>query len=173
MRFVGNIEHYNEIVLEGILKAVNRVWIATANVKNLHVPGGRRTSLPLLCHFEKMQRRGVTIRILHGTKPSAPFRNTLAELSELHHGDGFEMQLCPRVHSKIVIIDNRLAYTGSANLTGAGIGAKSDRKRNFENGVITENPTEILELESYFDNIWMGLYCKKCGRKDVCPNPLI
>ena len=173
MKLITDSTHYSSIVENGILKAKSRIWIATANVKDLHVPGGRRRSLPLLNHFEKLQRNGVYIRILHGTKPSAPFLATLSELIELHKGDGFEMQLCPRVYSKIVIVDNRMAYIGSANLTGAGIGAKSDKRRNFECGVITENPKEIQQLEKYFDSIWMGSFCEACGRRNICPNPVI
>jgi phosphatidylserine/phosphatidylglycerophosphate/cardiolipin synthase-like enzyme len=49
-----------------------------------------------------------------------------------------ERILCPRVHLKSLIIDGRFAYVGSANLTGAGMGAKSDRRRNFESGIITD-----------------------------------
>lgn len=173
MTLIKDSDHYRCIVEEGLLKARSRIWIATANVKDLHVPGGRRRSLPLLVHFEKLQRKGVSIRILHGSRPSAPFINTLAELIELHQGDGFEMQLCPRVHSKIFIVDNSLAYTGSANLTGAGIGAKSAARRNFECGILTRDPKEILELEKYFDSIWMGSFCKTCGRKQLCPAPIL
>ncbi|MCK5132141.1 MAG: phospholipase D family protein [Candidatus Sabulitectum sp.] len=173
MKLITDKAHYSSIVEDGMLRAQSRIWIATANVKDLHIPGGRHRSLPLLNHFEKLQRKGVNIRILHGAKPSSPFLNTLAELTELHQGDGFEMQLCPRVHSKIVIVDNRMAYTGSANLTGAGIGAKSDKRRNFECGVITENPREIQQLEEYFDSIWIGLFCKACGRRDICTSPVI
>ncbi|MCD4708855.1 MAG: phospholipase D family protein [Candidatus Sabulitectum sp.] len=173
MKLITDRKHYSSIIEDGILKAKSRIWIATANVKDLHVPGGRRRSLPLLNHFEKLQRRGVNIRILHGAKPSAPFLNTLSELTELHQGDGFEMQLCPRVHSKIIIVDNRMAYTGSANLTGAGIGAKSDKKRNFECGIITNNHKEIQQLEEYFDSIWMGSFCEACGRRNICLNPVI
>lgn len=173
MKLINDGDHFVSIVVDGMLKAQSRIWIATANVKDLHVPGGRRKSLPLLSHFEKMQRKGVSIRILHGAKPSAPFLNTLSDLTELHQGDGFEMQLCPRVHSKIVIVDSRFAYTGSANLTGAGIGAKSDKRRNFECGVITENPREIQQLEEYFDSIWMGSFCATCGRRKICPAPVV
>ena len=38
-----------------------------------------------------------------------------------------ERMLCPRVHFKCIIVDGVKAYFGSANLTGAGMGAKSVR----------------------------------------------
>ncbi len=173
MKLVMDSELFTEVIENGVLKAKFRIWIATANVKNLFIPQGRSKSLPLLSHFEKMQRNGVSIRILHGAKPSAPFRETLAEMIELQHGDGFEMQLCPRVHTKIIIIDNNLAYTGSANLTGAGLGAKSQKNRNFECGVITKDKEEISQLEYYFDSIWMGSNCETCGRRNLCNRPII
>ena len=34
-------------------------------------------------------------------------------------------------------------YLGSANLTGAGLGAKADGRRNFEMGIWTESPALI------------------------------
>lgn len=173
MKLVTDSELLSEVIEKGMLKAKFRLWIATANVKNLFIPQGKRKSLPLLSHFEKLQRDGVSIRILHGSKPSAPFRETLSEMIELHHGDGFEMQLCPRVHAKIVIVDNILAYAGSANLTGAGLGAKAQKNRNFECGVITKDNKEISLLENYFDSIWMGSNCEKCGRRKLCPRPII
>ncbi len=46
---------------------------------------------------------------------------------------------CPRLHAKAVIIDCRAMYLGSANLTGAGLGAKADKRRNFEMGIWTES----------------------------------
>ena len=173
MKLVTDSDLYKEVIESGVLKAKFRIWIATANVKNLFIPQGRRKSLPLLSHFEKLQREGVSIRILHGAKPSAPFRETLAEMIELQHGDGFEMQLCPRVHAKIIIVDNNFAYTGSANLTGAGLGAKSQKNRNFEIGVITTDNREISQLENYFDSIWMGSNCESCGRRKLCTLPII
>ncbi|MFH0893668.1 MAG: phospholipase D family protein [Bacteroidota bacterium] len=70
--------------------------------------------------------------------------------------------------SKMVIIDGKIAYSGSANLTGAGMGAKNEANRNFENGFITDDPKLIEPLMTQFDNVWCGLYCKKCGRKEFC-----
>lgn len=160
------------LIEDGILNAKERVWIATATVKDLYVPGAGRRSLPLLHHMEKLQRGGVSIRLLHGGKPSAPFTKTLKGLVELRNGDGFEMLFCPRNHSKMILVDGNMGYTGSANLTGAGMGARSERRRNFETGTYTEEPEMLRTMENFFDSIWIGDQCAKCGRKDVCPEPV-
>lgn len=76
--------------------------------------------------------------------------------------------LCPRVHFKIMVFDQKLAYIGSANLTGAGIGMKSDRKRNFEAGILTSDPALVDAAAEQFDRVWMGAHCKTCGRKEYC-----
>jgi len=73
--------------------------------------------------------------------------------------------LCPRVHLKCAVVDSRWAYTGSANLTGAGVGAKSGRRRNFESGIITTDPAIVDRVMEQFDGIWRGSHCKECDRK--------
>ncbi len=173
MRLISDSGHFDLLVRDGILKARERIWIATANVKDLHIPGPGRRSSPLLDHLAALQRKGVLIRLLHGGKPGRLFLNTLNRNSDLHSGDGFEMQHCPRVHCKIIIVDNKMAYTGSANLTGAGIGAKSDSRRNFESGVLFDDSESLEALEDYFDRIWMGNHCTTCGRRKICPSPFI
>lgn len=171
MRFIRDSEHYSLLIEEGVLRARERIWIATANVKDLHVPGGRGRSLPLLNHLERLQDRGVSIRLLHGGTPSAPFLRSLGRLQGLQNGEGFEMQQCPRVHCKLIVIDGTIAYTGSANLTGAGLGARSPGKRNFEAGIHSRDPLLVKEIENYFDELWIGLYCGKCRLKGKCPSP--
>jgi phosphatidylserine/phosphatidylglycerophosphate/cardiolipin synthase-like enzyme len=82
------------------------------------------------------------------------------------------MRRCPRVHQKTILADGKLLYIGSANLTGAGVGAKSENRRNFEVGIITDEPAMIDRADSLFELIWCGDMCLKCGRKSVCPCPL-
>ena len=79
-----------------------------------------------------------------------------------------ERILCPRVHLKAVIIDGNFSYSGSANLTGAGMGAKSEHKRNFEAGIITDDQKIIDQVMEQFDNIWSGIHCRACKRKKFC-----
>lgn len=69
--------------------------------------------------------------------------------------------LCPRVHFKCIIVDVVKAYFGSANLTGAGMGAKSEKKRNFENGVLTDDPALVEPLVEQFDSVWRGDFCRE------------
>ena len=73
---------------------------------------------------------------------------------------------------KAVIADGRIAYVGSANLTGAGMGAKSDQRRNFEAGFVTEDRDHVRELMNYMDQFFVGDFCEKCQRRDVCPEPI-
>ncbi len=80
--------------------------------------------------------------------------------------------LAPRLHAKAVVIDCRRMYLGSANLTGAGLGAKADGRRNFELGIWTESPPLIDGVLEQFNALWEGHRCKTCKRKDVCPVPL-
>ena len=84
-----------------------------------------------------------------------------------------ERALCLRVHFKIIIIDGRYAYVGSANLTGAGMGMKSNNRRNFEAGIFTDDPSLVESAMEHFDSVWRGENCKKCGRKDICGDPII
>ena len=81
--------------------------------------------------------------------------------------------LCPRVHFKCIIVDGCKAYFGSANLTGAGMGAKSPKKRNFENGVLTDDPALVEPLVEQFDSVWRGDFCRDCGRRAFCGDPVV
>ncbi len=51
------------------------------------------------------------------------------------------------------------AYTGGANLTGAGRGAKSENRRNFESGILTDDPVMVNSIMNQFDQVWIGGHC--------------
>ena len=82
------------------------------------------------------------------------------------------MRRCPRAHVKAVIPDGKCMYVGSANLTGAGMGAKSLRRRNFEAGIWTDDLSLIDPVLDMLNDIWDGQQCADCGRKQHCPEPL-
>lgn len=68
----------------------------------------------------------------------------------------------------MMIFDCSVAYIGSANLMSAGIGMKSDGKRNFEAGILTDDLGLVDAAADHFDSVWTGVHCKSCRRKDFC-----
>ena len=146
------------------------LWIGTSDIKDLYVMEGQNTK-PLLGVLSDLVRRGVEVRLIHAKEPGPAFREDFDKYPELI--DGMERVLCPRVHFKIIIFDLTMAYVGSANLTGAGLGMKSSRTRNFEAGILTDEPELVDAAINQFDSVWAGFKCKDCGRKDFCPDPIV
>ena len=72
----------------------------------------------------------------------------------------------------MLIFDCKEAYIGSANLTGAGIGMKAETIRNFEAGILTDDPEIVEQAMDQFDEVWIGKHCKSCKRRDFCPDPI-
>lgn len=165
LKFVTDREIYEEVICGPVPKARHMLWLATADLKDLYVhkPG---TMVPFLSLLSDLIGRNVEVRLLHAKEPGPAFRKDFDRYPNLTRG--LERMLCPRVHLKCVVVDGSFAYTGSANLTGAGVGAKSDHRRNFESGIITTDRAIIDAVMEQFDAIWRGSHCRDCGRKDFC-----
>jgi phosphatidylserine/phosphatidylglycerophosphate/cardiolipin synthase-like enzyme len=142
------------------------LWIATADLKDLYVEKKDKSVVPLLQILNDLVKKGVEVRLIHAKEPGTAFREDFDKYPALW--GGMERRLCPRVHMKIIVMDSELVYIGSANLTGAGMGMKSSANRNFEAGILTDEPGFIDSAMSHFDSIWEGTHCKKCGRKEFC-----
>lgn len=182
IRLILNDEHLAGALNEALEACRHRLFICTADVKDLHLEirtrpasltGSRsrpryRHAQSIVQIFRHLSEQGIEVRLLHSGVPSGPF------LAELKEGipKGLVMRRCPRVHAKALIADGRLMYLGSANLTGAGLGAKSARRRNFEAGIWTDELPLIDPVLDMLDAIWNGSECEDCGRKDHCPVPL-
>jgi phosphatidylserine/phosphatidylglycerophosphate/cardiolipin synthase-like enzyme len=176
--FVVDRDHYEHVTL-AIARARTSVWISTANVKQLmtEAPIGttaraRGRYVPILDTLQSLCDRGVQVRILHATPPSGPFRQELAGRTARLRRPMFEMRLCPRVHLKMIAIDGALLYLGSANFTGAGLGAKGDGRRNFELGIVTDDEWMLDQAQARFEVIWRGGECGACKLRRECPGPL-
>jgi len=165
LEFITNRDIYEKVIRGRIGKACKFVWIGTSDLKDLYVEKAGRM-VPFLEILSDLVKRHIEIRLLHAKEPGAAFRKDFDKYPNLIKG--MERILCPRTHLKAVIIDGDFAYTGSANLTGAGMGAKSEHKRNFEAGIITDNETIVGKIMEQFDNIWRGTHCRACGRKKFC-----
>lgn len=170
-KLVLNHETYSE-VLQGIIPGARRMlWIVTADIKDLHTSDGG-SFVPLLKVLADKLDEGVEIRLIHAKEPGPRFREDFDKYPQFLQSDRFERLLCPRMHMKCVIADGREAYIGSANLTGAGLGAKSQHRRNFEAGIVTEDRQMIAGLMEFLDAFYLGDHCLKCQRRDVCPDPI-
>jgi phosphatidylserine/phosphatidylglycerophosphate/cardiolipin synthase-like enzyme len=173
--------HY-ETVISAIGRAESSVWISTSNLKELLIEDQRRISRrrgdrrgrsyrSVLALFDELARSSVEIRVLHAKYPSRAFREEFDRHPRLVEG-GLELRLCPRVHMKAVIVDGRFLYLGSANWTGAGLGAKGEHRRNFELGIVTEDESMLDEVQAMFDHLWRGGECAKCRLRRECESPL-
>ena len=159
---------YDRVVGELLPSARDSLLIATATLKATRVVRRDGSAESIVRLLARLGRRGVAVRVLHAGVPSGPFLEEMKTV-EPH---AFEMRRCPRTHFKAAIVDGQRLYLGSANLTGAGLGAKSAERRNFEVGLVTADPALVDEVADLFEAIWSGALCATCGRRDHCPVPL-
>ncbi len=164
IKYISDLEHYNN-VLSLVTTVKQHLWIATADIKDLYVKTGTSTT-PFVAILDRLLRHGVSIRLIHAKEPGPAFQNDFDKYPTLIKN--LERSLCPRVHFKIIIFDLSTVYIGSANLTGAGIGMKSNNRRNFEAGILTNHPHLVQSTINHFDSVWNGSKCKHCGRKQYC-----
>jgi phosphatidylserine/phosphatidylglycerophosphate/cardiolipin synthase-like enzyme len=175
---LADSRHYDDVILGALSGAKVSIWIATANLKDVHVeaPIGTRARaagrfMSMTERFEELVQRGVEVRILHGALPSRPFRASLARRRGLKTPK-FQLRHCPRVHLKLIVVDGQYLYIGSANFTGAGLGARGEGRRNFELGITTDDDVLLDAAQLRFDRIWQGRECGSCKLRSVCPKPL-
>lgn len=167
--FISGKEHYDKVIMR-VASVKKALWIGTADIKDLHVKSGNST-IPFLGVIADLLKRGVEVRLIHAKEPGPAFREDFDRYPIL--ATTLERMLCPRVHFKMIIFDFETAYIGSANLTGAGIGMKSDARRNFEAGILTDDISLIDAATEQFDAVWRGAHCTRCGRRQYCIDPII
>ncbi len=168
LQYTSNSAHYKE-VLSRVLSVKHMLWIGTADIKDLYMEVDGEVK-PLLAILSQLIRHGVEVRLIHAKEPGSNFREDFDKYPALF--DGLERVLCPRVHFKMIVFDGKEVYVGSANLTGAGIGMKTDDKRNFEAGILTDDSEIVNQAMNHFDEVWMGKHCKTCKRREFCSDPI-
>lgn len=162
-QYIDDEAHFKEVI-ERATKVQSTLWIGTADIKDLYVE-----ERPFLGVLADLIKKGREVRLIHAKEPGPNFREDFDRYPVLF--SGLERVLCPRGHFKIIIFDLKVAYIGSANLTGAGLGMKSTRTRNFEAGILTDDPTLVEAAMNQFDSVWAGFMCKNCGRNSYCGDP--
>ncbi|MDP0492629.1 MAG: phospholipase D-like domain-containing protein [Verrucomicrobiota bacterium JB023] len=166
-----NEQIYHRVIEDLIPQAEDFLWIVTADLKDLHVRSGKRF-IPFLEVLSRLVDDGIAIRLFHAKEPGPRFREDFDHYPNLIESELFERILCPRIHTKAILIDGRIGFITSANLTGAGMGAKSPDRRNFEAGILTDEKTLLTPLIDWLDELYLGEPCHTCGRRDVCPDPI-
>ena len=162
--YISDTEHYSN-VLSHVASVKHSLVIGTADIKDLYVKVAGE-SQPFLAVLDTLVRRGVEVRLLHAKEPGPNFQAEFDRYPMLIKR--LQRRLCPRVHFKMLIFDCKQSYIGSANLTGAGIGMKSDGKRNFEAGIFTDDLTLVDAAADHFNRVWTGEHCNDCKRKAYC-----
>jgi phosphatidylserine/phosphatidylglycerophosphate/cardiolipin synthase-like enzyme len=186
LELIGGRGHYERVV-QAVMEARRSIWIATANLKELMVedhraaPGRRRTLRvsgrgarsyrSIMSVFAELTARGVELRILHAGIPSRPFQAAVKKYLQVGRG-GLALRACPRVHFKAAVVDGGFVYLGSANWTGAGLGAKGTGRRNFELGFASSDDGLLDRVQEIFDRVWRGAECKGCKLREKCPAPI-
>lgn len=141
------------------------IGTGAVDVKDFHVKDGTKTK-PSLGVLAELLKRGVEIHLIHAKEPGPAFSEDFDRYPIPK--TGLERMLCPRVHFKMLIFDFETVYIGSANLTGAGIVMKSSNRRNFETGILTDDPALVEAPSEQFDSVWRGEHCTRCGRRQYC-----
>ena len=171
MQLLLNEAIYRKVIVELLPQTRKFLWIVTADIKDLHVPKGRRF-VPMLEILSDLVAAGVSVRLMHAKEPGPRFREDFDKYPNLASSDLFDRILCPRIHTKAIVIDGQQAFVGSANLTGAGLGAKGAHKRNFEAGFLTSDSEHLRELMEWIDQLYLGDFCRKCLRRKTCLDPI-
>lgn len=168
-----NENHYQEVI-ERICAAKSSIRIMTANFKRFNLKPTQKQGVnykdgtPFIKYLMTKAVQGVSVQIIC----SRPSENFLEEWQEYYQQMGsprlFDYEFCERNHAKIIIIDDKFAYIGSANVTPAGLGQGTFSPGNFEAGVLTSNPQIISSLKSHFAKIINEEYCSSCHRAEKC-----
>ena len=165
IQYIADEAHFREVVSR-IPRVRRSVWIGTADIKDMYVQ-----ERPFLGVLADLVSEGKEVRLIHAKEPGRNFREDFDRYPVLF--TGLERVLCPRVHFKIIILDHSMAYIGSANLTGAGLGMKGSGTRNFEAGILTDEESIVGAAMEQFDSVWAGFRCKGCTRKEYCSDPIL
>ena len=74
IRFVKDREIYEQVIRDRVPLARRRLWIATADIKDMYVDSGGNDRVPFLEILSDLIGSGVEIRLIHAKEPGPNFR---------------------------------------------------------------------------------------------------
>ncbi|MBD3191043.1 MAG: hypothetical protein GF308_10385 [Candidatus Heimdallarchaeota archaeon] len=164
---------FNSIIADGLLNAQKFIWITSAITRDFRIYSKvRGKAVPFSEVIRTIRNQGVDINFLVSVERKDWLGKRNALYLKLMNQQGIEFRFCSRIHMKVIIVDGKWLYLGSANITSAGLGADTRKgKNNFEVGIVSSDRVAILELAQLFKEIWTGEHCQGCYRKKQgqCP----
>ena len=170
-RFITNKSHYEEVV-ERICSAKSSIRIMTANFKRFRLEHTEEQAMfygtPFIERLMEKAVQGVSVHIIC-SMPSQSFTKEWMEyFQQMNNPKLFEYKFCERNHAKIYIVDDKLAYVGSANVTRAGLRQDATSQLNLEAGVLTEDPELVSSIKAFFSEIWNSKWCCEYTIENKC-----
>ncbi len=151
--YIADDEHYTEVIRR-MTEVKHDLKIATANLKNnvqIESEDGVDPFRP--CDFFlSLVERGVHVQIVC-MKPFGFYWYAKEKCPELLEHPLFELRYNRHNHMKIFFFDDEIAYLGSANITGAAIGKRKIKTRNYEAGVLLKGPMMKVPMR-HFEKSW-------------------
>lgn len=165
-------ENFFQEVIKLACAAKSSIKIMTADFNRLRLKPTKKQGkkygdgTPFFDFLIEMANKGVSVEII--TAEQSVFFQDDVERANCNTSNNFSVWLCARNHAKVVIIDDKFAYIGSANVTKAGLGQPYCTPGNFEVGILTEDPEIIASLNKRFSDIKLYKFCDDCHRQKDC-----
>ena len=94
--YIADADHYNKVLIRAA-SVRSSLWIATADIKDLHVRVGQGR-LPFLGVLAGLLEKGVEIRLMHAKEPGPDLRADFDRYSALW--SGLKRRLCREFTSR-------------------------------------------------------------------------
>lgn len=173
VRLIVNNNHYDEVIRR-ICLAKSSIKILTGDFKRFRLRPSEEQGdhyndgTPFIKYLIEKAEQGTSVQILC-SRPSKFFAEELeGYYQKMEKPDNFEYVFCIRNHAKVIIIDDEVAYVGSANVTPAGLGQGLISPGNFEAGILTNTPEIVSSVKDFFAMVWDADSCIGCHRADQC-----
>lgn len=130
-------------------KAITRRVIPLVNSakKSIYIPAFLITHKELTTALINSHKRGVNVKIILDATNTSVRHSTIKELKKA----GIPVKIenyAGKLHSKVIIIDEKYVITGSTNFSNSG------ENKNDENMLIIENPKIAKFYSDYFKYLW-------------------
>ncbi len=143
--------YQEKVIKRFLLKTSRTLDIATWSIRNFKVK--IRNDFFTISELlrDLVFKKGVEARLIIGNSKDL-------DLVKKHFiPAGVNVKILPKNHAKIIIMDDILAYMGSANFTGGGVGSTLKSKKKFFNlevAMLTWAKDDLKKLKYYFETCW-------------------